>query len=110
MPTVVTKQDSGEQMADPGRAPVVLGSTLNNKLIFEKRVRFITTDRVCPRSARHRQHEGSQVVDGRSVECGRCKSTDGANPFLPFCLNGCNWLRRWAKLMVGTTNKSIAAM
>jgi hypothetical protein len=38
MPTVVTKQDSGVQMADPGRAPVVLGSTLNNKLIFEKRV------------------------------------------------------------------------
>jgi hypothetical protein len=26
------------QMAHPGRAPVVLGSTLNNKLIFEKRV------------------------------------------------------------------------
>src|SRR5947209_6126260 len=25
-------------MAHPGRAPVVLGSTLNNKLIFEKRV------------------------------------------------------------------------
>src|SRR5580704_7497961 len=38
MPTVLTKQDSGVQMAHPGRAPVVLGSTLNNKLIFEKRV------------------------------------------------------------------------
>jgi hypothetical protein len=38
MPTVLTKQDSGVQMAHPGRAPVVLGSALNNKLIFEKRV------------------------------------------------------------------------
>jgi hypothetical protein len=40
---------------------VVLGSTLNNKLIFEKRVRFsrATTDRVCPPSARHPLHEGA---------------------------------------------------
>ena len=53
MPTVLTEQDLGVQMADPGRAPVVLRSTQNNKLSafgFHR----ATTDRVCPRSARHR--------------------------------------------------------
>jgi hypothetical protein len=31
------RQDSAVQMADPGRAPVVLGRTLNNNLTFESR-------------------------------------------------------------------------
>src|SRR6202035_2508916 len=38
-----------ESLAHPGRAPVVLGSTLNKKLIFEKRVRL---DRLVPATAR----------------------------------------------------------